>query len=99
MTNTFAAEKTLSDNELVNISGGDYNKYLIECKNCCFCYNIGDVVEVFTWLTFTVRCKIVDTRWNNDGHPEYKVEPIEDMSWCTKVIRRVPTWVNSKEIQ
>lgn len=69
--------KELSEDELKEISGGQYhdNVYWEKESQASYLFNIGQEVEVHSgWLFGTVRCKITDRRivWyetNNTGGP------------------------------
>lgn len=54
----------LTDDELENAAGGAYYARS-ECKSAdevTFIANVGDIVEVCVFYTFTVRCRVVDRR-------------------------------------
>ena len=79
MTNT---ERTLTDRELMGICGGNRDEWKQEINDRCFCYNIGDEVEVYVWFDCTRRARIIDRRWDNfNGYPEYRIQYLEKKPW------------------
>ena len=95
MTNTGRA---LTDIEIRNICGGNFETHKKEYNEHCYCFNIGDVVEVYTssWEWTTRRGKIVDRKWDDFMHvPVYRIEYLEDC-WYSFLS---PEWISSNRFE
>ena len=96
MTNTINTGRTLADNELMNICGGNKDTYHTECDDKCFCFDIGDTVNLYisNMHVNKVRARIVERKWF-EGKAVYKMKCLEDV-WYSFM---VPTWATSLDFE